>query len=56
MPWDHVPGVLIHGEAGGYNAYVDGGTYRPDRITAPGLLLAPDPSSWQALHDRLIKP
>lgn len=56
MPWDHVAGVLIHGEAGGYNAYVDGGGYRPDRISAPGLLLAPDAPSWQALHDRLVKP
>ena len=55
MPWDHVPGVLIHAEAGGYNAYVDGGGYRPDRITAPGLMLAPDAPSWQALHDRLIQ-
>lgn len=56
MPWDHAPGVLIHAEAGGYNAYVDGGGYRPERTTAPGLLLAPDASSWQALCDRLIKP
>jgi fructose-1,6-bisphosphatase/inositol monophosphatase family enzyme len=54
--WDHAAGVLIHSEAGGYNAYVDGGVYRPDRTTAPGLLMAPDASSWQALHDRLIKP
>jgi fructose-1,6-bisphosphatase/inositol monophosphatase family enzyme len=56
MPWDHAAGVLIHGEAGGYNAYADGGGYRPDRITAPALLLAPDRPSWQALYDRLIKP
>jgi fructose-1,6-bisphosphatase/inositol monophosphatase family enzyme len=56
MPWDHAAGVLIHGEAGGYNAYVDGGGYQPDRITAPALLLAPDRPSWQALYDRLIEP
>jgi len=56
MPWDHAPGVLIHGEAGGYNAYADGGSYRPDRITAPALLLAPDRPSWQSLYDRLMEP
>ena len=56
MPWDHAAGVLIHGEAGGYNAYLDGGNYRPDRITGPALLLTPDRLSWQVLYDRLIKP
>ena len=24
MPWDHIPGVLIHAEAGGYSALLDG--------------------------------
>ena len=56
MPWDHAAGVLIHGEAGGYNAYLDGGNYRPDRITGPALLLAPDRPTWQVLYDRLIEP
>jgi fructose-1,6-bisphosphatase/inositol monophosphatase family enzyme len=57
MPWDHAPGVLIHAEAGGYNGYIDdGGGYEPARITAKGLLLAPDRASWQALYDRLIAP
>jgi fructose-1,6-bisphosphatase/inositol monophosphatase family enzyme len=56
MPWDHAPGVLIHAEAGGYNAYIDGGGYEPARITAKGLLLTPDKASWQALYDRLIAP
>ncbi len=56
MPWDHAPGVLIHGEAGGYDAYLDGGKYRPARIAGPALLLTPDAASWQALHDRLIRP
>jgi fructose-1,6-bisphosphatase/inositol monophosphatase family enzyme len=56
MPWDHAAGVLLHGEAGGYNAYADGGFYRPDRITAPALLLAPNAWSWQTLYDLLIKP
>jgi len=56
MPWDHAAGVLIHAEAGGYNAYLDGESYRPARVAGPALLLAPDRASWQALHDRLIRP
>jgi fructose-1,6-bisphosphatase/inositol monophosphatase family enzyme len=54
MPWDHAAGVLLHGEAGGYNAYLDGGRYVPMRTKAPGLMLAPDEASWQALYKRLI--
>jgi fructose-1,6-bisphosphatase/inositol monophosphatase family enzyme len=56
MPWDHAAGVLLHAEAGGYNAYLDGGRYAPMRIKAPGLLLAPNEASWQALYKRLIAP
>jgi fructose-1,6-bisphosphatase/inositol monophosphatase family enzyme len=34
-PWDHAAGVLLHREAGGYSARVDGGVYRPsDRVVA----------------------
>lgn len=48
MPWDHAAGVLMHREAGGYGALLDGRPYRPvpDK---PGLLLTPGPRSWQAL-------
>ena len=56
MPWDHAAGVLLHAEAGGYNAYLDGGGYAPARIKAPGLMLAPDATSWQVLYRRLIAP
>ena len=56
MPWDHAPGVLLHGEAGGYAAYIEGGAYDPARIDARGLMLAPDAASWQALHDLLLAP
>jgi fructose-1,6-bisphosphatase/inositol monophosphatase family enzyme len=56
MPWDHCPGVLIHAEAGGYNSYIEGGSYAPSRTRASGLLLAPDAASWQALYDILIAP
>jgi fructose-1,6-bisphosphatase/inositol monophosphatase family enzyme len=54
MPWDHAPGVLLHGEAGGYAAYLDGTGFRPARIDAGALLLAPDAESWRRLHDTLL--
>lgn len=52
--WDHAAGVLIHREAGGYTARVDGQPYRPvDRV--PGLLSAPDRATWQRI-DAFLKP
>lgn len=49
-PWDHAAGVLMHQEAGGYSAKLDGSPYRPaDR--EGGLMLAPDQESWNNLHD-----
>lgn len=54
MPWDHAPGVLIHGEAGGTGRTLDGEPYRPARRGAPALLLAPDEPSWRALHQVLF--
>jgi fructose-1,6-bisphosphatase/inositol monophosphatase family enzyme len=54
MPWDHAPGVLLHAEAGGHAAYLDGGGFHPARIDAGALLLAPDAASWQRLHDTLF--
>jgi fructose-1,6-bisphosphatase/inositol monophosphatase family enzyme len=56
MPWDHAPGVLLHAEAGGHSAYLDGGRYRPSRIDADALLLAPDPASWERLYATLLGP
>jgi fructose-1,6-bisphosphatase/inositol monophosphatase family enzyme len=53
MPWDHVPGCLIHTEAGGYQACFDGQPYRPNELDR-GILAAPDQESWQALHDVLF--
>lgn len=50
-PWDHAAGALIHGEAGGYNACLDGTPYRPT-LTAGNFLLAPDAASWRTLRDR----
>jgi fructose-1,6-bisphosphatase/inositol monophosphatase family enzyme len=52
-PWDHAAGVLIHTEAGGHVAHLDGRSYDPlDR--AGGLLFAPDRASWDALHRQLV--
>jgi fructose-1,6-bisphosphatase/inositol monophosphatase family enzyme len=52
--WDHAAGVLIHGEAGGYSARVDGAPYRPvERV--PGLLSAPDEDTWHRI-DAFLKP
>ena len=52
-PWDHAAGVLIHQEAGGYSALLDGSPYRPtDR--SHGLLSAPSKSSWYAIYDHLL--
>lgn len=54
MPWDHAPGVLLYGEAGGLARTFDRRTYDPARRDTPGLLLAPDEASWEALHGVLF--
>ena len=53
MPWDHAAGWLLHREAGGYSALLDGSDYRPAG-TAEGLLCATDPASWKSLRDALL--
>ena len=53
MPWDHLPGWLLHREAGGYAAHFDGSAYRPGNLDG-GLLCAPDRASWEALHQALM--
>lgn len=53
MPWDHAPGVLIHREAGGYGARLNGLPYSATE-TEGGLLLAPDRDSWRTLHEHLF--
>jgi fructose-1,6-bisphosphatase/inositol monophosphatase family enzyme len=53
MPWDHAAGTLMHAEAGGYHAKLNGDAYTPaDR--EGGLLLAPDRTSWMALRELLF--
>lgn len=54
MPWDHLAGVLIHAEAGGHSAKLDGSPYRPGDVTG-GLLLAPDAASWAAIREALFE-
>jgi fructose-1,6-bisphosphatase/inositol monophosphatase family enzyme len=53
MPWDHAPGWLLHREAGGFAARLDGSEYRATH-TDGGLLCAPDAASWRALCDALM--
>lgn len=49
MPWDHLAGVLIAQEAGGYAARLDGGPYLPSHVDG-GLLVAVDRDSWDMLR------
>jgi fructose-1,6-bisphosphatase/inositol monophosphatase family enzyme len=53
LPWDHAAGTLIHREAGGYHACLDGTPYRPTR-QAGVLLLAPDLASWEAIAAQVL--
>ncbi len=55
MPWDHLPGWLLHQEAGGFSAHFDGTPYRPTDGTG-GLICTPDRASFERLRDRLLAP
>lgn len=52
MPWDHAAGMLLHAEAGGHAALVDGRPYAPT-ILEGSVMVAPDRNSWVALRDTL---
>lgn len=54
MPWDHAPGVLLFGEAGGLAQTFDRRPYEPARRDTPGLLLAPDEEGWEALYAEIL--
>lgn len=54
MPWDHVPGTLLHTEAGGTALCFDRTPYKAGRYRELGLLMAPDQASWDALHETLL--
>ena len=49
MPWDHLAGVLMSQEAGGYAARLDGQPYLPSHVDG-GLLVAIDRDSWDVLR------
>jgi len=53
MPWDHAPGWLLHQEAGGYSARLNGSAYSP-LLTDGGLICAPDQASWRSVRDALL--
>lgn len=55
MPWDHLPGWLLHREAGGHAARFDGSGYLPTHRDG-GLICAPDRASWEALRAALLDP
>ncbi|MCM5704264.1 inositol monophosphatase family protein [Larsenimonas salina] len=54
MPWDHAAGWLLHQEAGGFSAHLDGTPYRPSQRTG-GLLCAPNQASWEAARRALFE-
>jgi fructose-1,6-bisphosphatase/inositol monophosphatase family enzyme len=53
MPWDHAAGVLIHQEAGGYSACLDGSPYNATKHSG-GVMSAPDEASWKEIHAALL--
>lgn len=52
-PWDHAPGALLYGEAGGHARLLDGSVYRTGQPST-GLLCAPDAESWQRVRALLV--
>jgi len=52
-PWDHAAGVLVHQEAGGHVAHLDGRPYRPTGVHE-ALLLAPSAVAWEAASSALL--
>jgi fructose-1,6-bisphosphatase/inositol monophosphatase family enzyme len=53
LPWDHAPGVLLLGEAGGVACRLDGSPYSPAQQTT-GLLAASSPSAWNVVVETLL--
>ena len=52
--WDHMPGLFLHQEAGGYHADWQGESYNMSNPRA-GLLYAPNKDAWQRLY-RIFEP
>ncbi len=53
MPWDHLPGWLLHQEAGGFSAHFDGSPLAA-ADTAGGLICTPDRASFEAVSALLF--
>ncbi len=51
MPWDHAAGLLIHQEAGGHAALLDGTPYKPT-LHQGRLLAANSRESWERLREK----
>ena len=53
LPWDHAPGWLLHREAGGYSARLDGSPYSP-LVRQGGLICVPTVQCWELLRAALV--
>ena len=53
FPWDHLPGSLIHSEAGGYQASFYGDKYNPTKITR-GLISVPSELVWKEIQEKFL--
>ncbi len=53
LPWDHAPGSLLLGEAGGVALRLEGDPYRPDDERF-GLLDSADEATWHAVRALLL--
>jgi len=53
MPWDHAAGVLIHQEAGGYSALLDGTPYDAMKHEG-GIISAPDRATYDLIRRELV--
>jgi fructose-1,6-bisphosphatase/inositol monophosphatase family enzyme len=53
FPWDHLPGSLIHSEAGGYQASFYGDKYNPTKITR-GLVSVPNELVWKEIQEKFL--
>ncbi len=54
-PWDHLPGLLLYQEAGGYSRSWAGERHSPANDQT-GIINAPDETLWQRLHSFLLDP
>ena len=53
MPWDHAAGVLIHAEAGGFSALLDGTPYDATKHEG-GIISAPDRATYDLIRRELV--